>query len=64
MLCIEVKSKTGRLRPEQEAFLNQMTCLGAIAGVARSLEDVIELIDSYFLQLEQIQSSGQIGELV
>lgn len=42
MLCIEVKSKRGTLRPEQKEFLTRMSELGAIAFVARSLDDVIE----------------------
>lgn len=41
MLCIEVKSATGRLRPEQKLFLEAMSSLGAIAFVARSLQDVL-----------------------
>lgn len=36
---IEVKSPTGRLRPEQENFLRQMVKMGAYAGVARCIED-------------------------
>jgi len=36
---IEVKSPTGRLRPEQENFLRQMARMGACAGVARSVEE-------------------------
>ncbi len=53
MLCIEVKSKTGRLRPEQESFLNQMERLGAIAGMVRSLDQAIELIKRYFPAVPQ-----------
>ncbi len=41
MLCIEVKSATGKLRPEQYEFLRAMHELGAICFVARSLNDVI-----------------------
>ena len=40
MICIEVKSEKGRLRPEQKDFLDRMTELGAICGVARSWHDV------------------------
>ena len=39
-LAIEVKSKTGRVRPEQEIFLTDVIEHGGIALVARSLEDV------------------------
>lgn len=41
MLCIEVKSAKGKLRPEQVTFLGDMSRLGAIAFVARSLDDVL-----------------------
>jgi hypothetical protein len=41
---IEVKSKTGRMRPEQENFLQQMLQYGALAGVARSTEDAEHII--------------------
>lgn len=44
MLCIEVKSATGRLSPEQKDFLERMDALGAIAFMARSLEEVLERI--------------------
>lgn len=46
MVCIEVKSAKGRLTPEQQAFLSEMTNLGAIAIVARSLTDVIQALPS------------------
>jgi hypothetical protein len=53
MLCIEVKSAKGRLMPHQEVFLDRMNELGAIAFVARSLEDVkAYLIEGQILRLE------------
>lgn len=42
MLCIEVKSRRGTLRPEQKEFLAAMGSLGAITLVARSLLDVVD----------------------
>lgn len=36
---VEVKSPTGRLRPDQENFLREMAKRGAFVGVARSPED-------------------------
>ena len=36
---IEVKTATGRLRPEQRQWLNAVQAAGGIAGVARSVED-------------------------
>ena len=41
---VEVKTKTGRLRPEQEHFIKQMQAKGAYAGVARSAEDAEKII--------------------
>ncbi len=42
---IEVKNKTGKLRPEQEKFIEQMKKRGALAGVARSVEDAMEIVN-------------------
>ncbi|KXY09159.1 hypothetical protein AT267_06445 [Bacillus cereus] len=44
MFFIEVKNEKGRLRPDQKHFIETMHKNGAIAGVARSPEDAIELI--------------------
>lgn len=41
---IEVKAGRDRLRPEQAAFLDAMAKRGAIAGVARSVEDAQQLL--------------------
>jgi hypothetical protein len=41
---IEVKAGRDRLRPEQEVFLDAMRSRGAIAGVARSVEDALKLL--------------------
>lgn len=42
ILCIETKAPSGRLRPDQEAFLNVVRCQGGCAFVARSVDDVKE----------------------
>lgn len=39
--AIEVKSETGTLRPEQEAFIDAVGISGGVAIVARSTEDLI-----------------------
>lgn len=39
-LAIEVKSKTGRLSPEQVWFLAEVKAKGGIAFMARSIDDV------------------------
>ncbi len=41
---LEVKTKTGIVRPEQEQFLHQMQQYHHLAGVARSVEDAIKII--------------------
>jgi hypothetical protein len=40
---IEVKSATGRLRPEQRQWLETVQAAGGIAGVARSVEDALRI---------------------
>lgn len=41
---LEVKTPTGRIRPEQIAFLNAMKSRGAIAGVVRSVDEALDLM--------------------
>ena len=41
-VCIEVKSKTGRLSSNQKMFLDEINKLGGIAFVARSIDDCEE----------------------
>jgi hypothetical protein len=43
-LSIEVKTATGRLRPEQRQWLDAVQSAGGIAGVARSVEDAQSLL--------------------
>lgn len=42
---LEIKTATGRLRPEQAAFLAAMRLSGARAGVARSINEAITIIE-------------------
>ncbi len=42
---IEVKNETGKVRPEQEKFIEQMKKRGALAGVARSVEDAMRIVN-------------------
>ena len=44
---IEVKSSTGRLRPEQQQWLDAVSAAGGIAGVARSVEDARVLLGAW-----------------
>jgi len=41
---IEVKSAVGRVRPEQINFIRKMQIYGALAGIARSVEDARKII--------------------
>lgn len=41
---IEVKNERGRVRPEQEKFIETVKKRGAIAGVARSVEDALGIV--------------------
>jgi hypothetical protein len=41
---IEVKTATGRLRPEQQQWLDAVQAAGGIAGVARSVSDAEALL--------------------
>jgi penicillin-binding protein-related factor A (putative recombinase) len=45
-IAIEVKSKTGRLSPDQKVFLNAVSELGGIAFMANSLEQCVFRLDS------------------
>jgi len=41
---IEVKSSSGRVKPEQQQWLNAVLAAGGIAGVARSVEEAMDLL--------------------
>lgn len=43
-VSLEVKTPTGRLRPEQEQWMKVVRGAGGIAGVARSVEDAEALV--------------------
>ena len=44
---IEVKTPTGRIRPEQQAWLEAVQAAGGIAGVARSVEDALRIVTAH-----------------
>jgi hypothetical protein len=46
-LSIEVKTPTGRLRPEQQQWLDVVQAAGGIAGVARSVEDALRIVTEH-----------------
>jgi hypothetical protein len=41
---IEVKAAKGRLKPEQKQWIEVVQAAGGFAGVARSVEDVLQII--------------------
>ena len=43
-LSIEVKTPTGRVSPEQRQWLGAVQAAGGIAGVARSVDDALDLL--------------------
>lgn len=43
---VEVKTPTGRIRPEQHAWLGAVHGAGGIAGVARSVPDALRITES------------------
>jgi hypothetical protein len=46
-LSIEVKTPTGRPRPEQQQWLDVVQAAGGIAGVARSVEDALRIVTEH-----------------
>lgn len=43
-LAVEVKTATGRVSKEQQTFIDAVRRSGGIAGIARSIEDALELV--------------------
>lgn len=43
---IEVKTPTGKPSPEQIKFINRMRQLGHRAGIARSVEEALDIVNS------------------
>lgn len=46
MLCIEVKSRTGKVAPHQQEFLESITKAGGVAFVARDIETVVNVLNN------------------
>ena len=45
LLGVEVKSPTGKLRPEQAVFLDRVRAAGGVAFMARDCRDVLRELD-------------------
>jgi hypothetical protein len=43
---IEVKTPTGRVRPDQQAWLGVVRGAGGIAGIARSVTDALHMVET------------------
>lgn len=43
-LAVEVKTPTGRVRPDQQRFIDAVKKHGGLAGIARSPQDAISII--------------------
>ena len=41
---IEVKSTSGRVKPEQQQWLNAVAAAGGIAGIARSVGEAMDIL--------------------
>jgi len=46
-LAVECKTATGRISPEQDAFIRNVNLRGGLAFVARGLEDVKVHLEAY-----------------
>ena len=60
-LAVEVKSLTGRLRPEQKIFLDDFKGHGGIAIVARSVNDVINGIRAMGGMIDEARRVRRLG---
>jgi hypothetical protein len=43
-IALEIKTKTGRVSPDQARFIEHVKLMGGIAGVVRSVDDALKLI--------------------
>jgi hypothetical protein len=44
LLCVEVKRPSGRVTPEQTAFLDCVRANGGVAVIARGVDDLLEAL--------------------
>ena len=58
---IEVKNAKGRVRPEQKQFIKTVKARGALAGIARSVEDALDIIHGVYVDETNIQRTATAG---
>lgn len=51
LVAIEVKTPDGRLNPDQKSFISDVHTTGAVAFMARSVEEVEKEMNRYFAPL-------------
>lgn len=49
--AVEVKTPTGRVKPEQQNFIDQVKKAGGIAGIVRSEQEAIELFAQPYIPM-------------
>lgn len=59
MVGIEVKSATGRVRPEQAAWLAAGAARGMVTGVARSADDARAIVAAGRARVEEVLRGGR-----
>ena len=58
---IEVKNANGRVRPEQKQFIKTVKARGALAGIARSVEDALDIVHGVFANETNVQRTATTG---
>lgn len=57
---IEVKNANGRVRPEQKQFIKTVKARGALAGIARSVEDALDIVRGVYAN--ELQGTATTGD--
>lgn len=59
---IEVKNANGRVRPEQKQFIQTVKARGALAGIARSVEDALDIVRGVYADETNVQGTTTTGD--
>ncbi len=57
LLCIEVKTSSGRQSPEQKAFEQKVTANGGLYAVIRSVDEIIDYVRA--LRIVSLKTLGE-----